>query len=75
MKADPKTSRGRRLRGTGNQPTDFTIGRRGFAKISAVEGLHLSDEMKKDLEAFDRKGFSGEERRRVIINKYGREPR
>ena len=60
------------------QPTrdrDFTIGRRGFAKISAVEGLHLSDEMKQDFEALDRKGLSGEERRRVIIGKYGRQPR
>ena len=57
------------------QPTDFTIGRRGFAKISAVEGLRLSDEMEKDFEAFDRKGLSGEERRRVIINKYGKQPR
>jgi hypothetical protein len=53
---------------------DFVIGRHGFAKISAVEGLHLSDEMKQDFEALDRKGLSGEERRRVIIDKYGRQP-
>jgi len=31
--------------------------------------------MEKDFEAFDRKGLSGEERLRVIINKYGKQPR
>jgi hypothetical protein len=78
----PETKRksrdGSRRRIEGTQLTDekgFTIGRQGFAMISAVEGLHLSDEMKRDLQEFDRKRLPGDERRRAIIRKYGKKPR
>jgi len=50
----------------------YTIGQRGFAKISAVEGIHLSPEMVRDLREFDRKGLSAEERQSYISRKYGK---
>jgi hypothetical protein len=52
----------------------FTLGRESFAKISAVEGIRLSREMQRDFQEFDRRGLSAEERRRAIMNKYGRKP-
>ena len=58
----------------GRSHESFTIGRDSFAKISAVEGLRLSREMKQDLRDFDRKGLSDHERGRAIVRKYGRKP-
>ncbi len=52
----------------------FIVGRAGFARISAVEGLHLSPAMKRDFEAFDRDELSATERRRAILRKYGKTP-
>ena len=52
--------------------THFVLGRDSFARISAVEGIHLTREMKRDLREFDRKRLSAAERRRAIVNKYGR---
>lgn len=49
----------------------FTIGRDAFAKISAVEGLRLSREMKQDLMDFDHQGLSNRERGQAIVKKYG----
>ena len=48
----------------------YTIGRRMFAKISAVEGIRLTKEMKKDFKAFDRKSLSNKARRSTIAKKY-----
>ena len=53
---------------------EFTIGLADFEKISAVEGLHLSAEMKTMFREFDRQGLSAEERRRRIVAKYGKQP-
>lgn len=50
----------------------FTVGYTGFGKISAVEGVRLTPEMERDLHDFDRKGLSGDERRRAISRKYGK---
>jgi hypothetical protein len=47
------------------------IGLAGFEKISAIEGLHLTREMKTTFRALDRKGATARERRAVIIKKYG----
>lgn len=55
----------------GRSRESFTIGRDGFAKISVVEGLRLSCEMKQDLIDFDRKGLSDCERGQAIVRKYG----
>ena len=49
----------------------YTIGRRGFAKISEVEGVRLSASMGEDFREFDRRGYSPEERRKAITRKYG----
>lgn len=52
-------------------PAQVTIGLRGFAQISAVEGLHLTDEMWADFREFDAKRLSNAERRKRIVRKYG----
>lgn len=49
---------------------DRVIGRDRFAKISAVEGIQLDDEMKRAFEEFDRQGLSPEERRKAIIRRF-----
>ena len=48
------------------------LGLRAFEKISAVEGVHLSRAMKRDVEAFSRPQISGAERTRLINSKYGK---
>lgn len=48
----------------------FTIGRERFAKISAVEGIVLTQQMRSRMVEFDSKGMSAEERRRTIIRAY-----
>lgn len=55
--------------GTGKR---FTLGRHGFAKISAVEGIKLSPEMADDFREFDRQELSPSERRKAIRHKYGK---
>lgn len=50
----------------------YTLGRRGFAKISAVEGIELTPAMDEDFQEFERKGLSAAERRRIITGKYGK---
>lgn len=47
-----------------------TIGRQRFAKISEVEGIKLSGEMRQRAVDFDRRGSSAEERRTTIIRAY-----
>lgn len=47
------------------------IGLAGFEKISAIEDLHLTREMKATFRALDRKGATARERRAAIIKKYG----
>ena len=58
----------------GKNDAAFTIGLADFARISAVEGLHLSAEMKRMFHEFDRQSLSAEERRRPIVAKYGKQP-
>jgi len=50
----------------------YTIGRFGFAKISAVEGVRTTATMEEDFREFERKGLSADERRKVISRKYGK---
>lgn len=49
-----------------NGKTGYTLGRKGFAKISAVEGVRLSSEMEKRFGEFDRQGLSASDRRKAI---------
>jgi hypothetical protein len=50
----------------------FTLGRAGFEKISAVEGIGYSADMIKTFRRLDKKGASPAERRQAIAAKYGR---
>jgi hypothetical protein len=52
--------------------TGYTIGRRGFAQISAVEGIRLTDAMNEDFSDFERQRLSPAERRKAIAKKYGK---
>jgi hypothetical protein len=48
----------------------LVIGRAGFAKISAVEGIRLTDAMNKRAEDRRTNGLSAEEYRRTIISSH-----
>lgn len=48
----------------------ITLGREAAAKISAIEGISLEGEVRRDLEAFDGQSLSPEERRARIGLKY-----
>jgi hypothetical protein len=50
--------------------TGFVIGRAGFAKISAVEGIQLKPVMEKRAAEARSKGLSAEETRKAIIRAY-----
>jgi len=50
----------------------YTIGRQGFAKISAIEGIRITAAMDADFHEFERNGLSAAERRKVIAKKYGK---
>lgn len=50
------------------QSTPFTLGRKQFASISAIEGLPVTQEMLREFEEFDRKETPARERRRAIIS-------
>jgi hypothetical protein len=48
----------------------FVIGRAGFAKISAVEGIRLKPAMEKRAAEAASKGLSAEEYRESIVRSY-----
>jgi hypothetical protein len=48
----------------------MVLGREAFARISAVEGIRLTDDMRAEFERFDREGLSPAERRRAIIARF-----
>ena len=50
----------------------MTLGRDPMARIAAVEGIHLSPELKRTLKELDRTGASGDERRRSIARQFGK---
>jgi hypothetical protein len=52
------------------RPAGFVLGRAGFARISAVEGIALTPEMRAALDSFDREGLSAEERRARIVARF-----
>jgi hypothetical protein len=60
----------KKVSGKHKQKADVVIGTRRFAKISAVEGIVLTREMRARAAEFDRKGMSAEERRRSIVRVY-----
>jgi hypothetical protein len=48
----------------------FVIGRDGFGKICAVEGVQLTPAMKKRAADAERKGLSAEEQRQTIMRSF-----
>ncbi len=48
----------------------YTLGRDGFAQISAVEGIVLTPEMQAIFADFDRDGLNPEQRRRAILLRF-----
>jgi hypothetical protein len=46
------------------------LDRETFAKISEVEGIRLTDDMREAMAEFDRQGLSPAERRRAIIGRF-----
>lgn len=48
----------------------FVVGRARFAKISAVEGIHLTPAMEKRAAEAGRKGLTADEYRRTIVRSY-----
>jgi hypothetical protein len=52
--------------------SSYVLGRESFEKISAIEKIVLSSEMKKDFDDFDRHSLPDHERRRRLIAKYGK---
>jgi hypothetical protein len=53
-------------------PRRYTVGRSAFARISAVEGIRLTEEMQRDFSEFDREGLSDKDRRKAIARKYAK---
>jgi hypothetical protein len=70
---EPKT--GKPNRGNAERPRAkaqrLTIGLAGFEKVSAIEGLHLTCDMKRTFSALERQGASAAQRRAAIIKRYG----
>jgi hypothetical protein len=54
----------------GAKVSGFVIGRARFAKIGAVEGIHLTQIMEKRASEAGRKGLTAEEYRRTIVRSY-----
>ncbi len=57
--------------GNRNRSRGHTVGRGGFAKISAVEGVRLTAAMEADFRAFEREGLPASKRRKILAAKYG----
>ncbi|HQY74978.1 MAG TPA: hypothetical protein PLK44_14800 [Aestuariivirga sp.] len=51
---------------------EFTVGAKASAKISKVEGMTLSKDMRTTFKDFDRKDMSADARRAILIDKYGK---
>jgi hypothetical protein len=60
----------RKTAANGTKVGGFVVGRARFAKISAVEGIELTEVMEKRASEADRKGLTAEEYRRTIVRSY-----
>jgi hypothetical protein len=60
----------RKTAAKGNKAGGFVVGRARFAKISAVEGIQLTQVMEKRASEAGRKGLTAEEYRRTIVRSY-----
>ena len=50
----------------------YTIGRQAFAKISAVEGIYLTQELRENFQTFEKDNLSHKDRRQALAQKYAR---
>jgi hypothetical protein len=66
-----RKSPGRKVERSKAKAQRLTIGLAGFEKVSAIEGLHLTRDMKRTFSAFERQGASAAQRRAAIIKRYG----
>lgn len=58
---------------SGEAKPGFILGRKGFAKISAVEGITLSADMEERFREFDPQGLSADERRSAITRAFAKD--
>ncbi len=58
--------------GSGKRAGGLVLGLAAFEKISAVEGIHLTQEMRRDLAILERRDLTPEQRARFIDDRYGR---
>jgi len=57
---------------SGPKSKGLIIGRKGFEKISAVEGIRMPREMKATFRTLDKKGATAAAKREAITRKYGK---
>lgn len=57
---------------SGTKRKGFTLGRKSFEKISAVEGIRLTGDMRSTFRSLDKQGSSAVVRRQTITKKYGK---
>jgi len=57
---------------TRDAKSGFTLGREGFAKISAVEGIRLGADMERRFREFDRQELSAGDRRKIIARAFAK---
>ena len=62
----------RKTQTTPSRRKGFTLGRANFEKISAVEGIRYSADMKKTFRQLEKQGASPAQRRQAMASKYGR---
>jgi len=63
-------AKGKATTAKGVKTGTFVLGKSGFAKISAVEGIHLTDAMKKRESTARDKKQSADEYRETIIRRH-----
>ena len=63
---------GKRTTGKRGHPKGLTLGYVAFAKVSAVEGIRIGEDLRRDLLSMERLELSPAERTRLIDRKYGK---
>jgi hypothetical protein len=53
----------------------FVVGRKASTRISKIEGLVVTSDMKRTFRSFDEEGLSPEARRSALVDKYGKKGR
>lgn len=50
----------------------WTLGRKDFASISAIEGVRMTSSMEADFRDFDKRALPSKKRRQILADKYGK---